>query len=112
MLPPIDPRVADELAKMNRRFDDLNKKVDTMNRDRDVFENIQGRLTSMEQQMQLTREHDRGVAQDIKAEVNVTADEVKDKVAEIKQAIENKPRIYVKATKEWWQRIFHKWLEF
>ena len=79
--------------------------MDLMNQDRGILENIQGRLTSLEEQVKLSREHDVEVTRTIKYEVNTTAEEVKDKVDELHDAIDNKKVIKLKGT-PWWKRVF------
>lgn len=104
---PIDPRIADELDKMTRRIDDLGRKLDSLNNDRELLETISGKVTGLEEQIKLSREHARDTAQDVKAEVNIVSDEVKEKVAEVKKVIENKKVIRV-VVKSWWTNLLNK----
>jgi len=104
---PIDPRIAEELGKMTRRIDTMQKTLDLLYKDRELLETIQGKITDLDEQIKLSREHDRTISQDIKAEVNVTSDEVKEKVAEVKKVIENKKVIRV-VVKSWWTNLLNK----
>jgi hypothetical protein len=80
--------VVDELDKIVRRVNTLQKTVDILLQDRDILENIQGRLTGLEEQMKLTRQHDNEVRKDIKEEVNTAGERVEKKVDEISEQID------------------------
>jgi len=85
----------------------MQKTLDLLYKDRELLETIQGKITDLDEQIKLSREHDRTISQDIKAEVNVTSDEVKEKVAEVKKVIENKKVIRV-VVKSWWTNLLNK----
>ena len=84
-------RLVDEFQKVVRRLDQLQKTVDLLYGDREILENIQGRLTALEEQWKLTRQHDVQVKQDIKTAIetkgipmtNVAFTEYANKILEI-----------------------------
>ena len=84
----------EEQEKTNRRLDSMQKSVDLVMADRDILENIQGRLTSIEERMTLSRQHDDIVRKDIKEEIQISGDQVtakvETKVEEIKEIVKKK----------------------
>jgi hypothetical protein len=76
----ISLKVEDELGKLSRRMDDLKKTIDTLYQDREILEDIQGRLTALEEQSRLTRQHDIESKKDIKYEINKAGDKTAAKV--------------------------------
>ncbi len=91
-----------------RRLNSLEKKLDLLYADREILESIQGRLTGMEEQQHLTRQHDNEVRKDIKEEINLSGDrtvaKVETKVEEIQDEIGKKKTITIK-TKGWIDKI-------
>jgi hypothetical protein len=87
-------KVEDELAKITRRLDSLQKQLDLLNNDRNIFEDIQGRLTALEEQWRLTRKNDNEVRKDIKEEINISGDRVvaavETKVEELQPMVQDK----------------------
>ena len=95
-----DIKVEDELSKVSRRLDTIQKQLDSLNADREILETIQGRLSSLEEEWKLTRQHDNEVRKDIKEEINISGDRV---VAAVESSLENKPK--AKKKRRWfWQR--------
>ncbi len=90
-------RLEDELAKNNRRIDELNKKVDLLYQDREILENIIGRLTGLEEQVKLARQHDDVVRKDIKDEFNIVGDrliaKIQLKVDQIEDLLKKKQKL-------------------
>jgi len=76
----ITGKIEDLLNKFNSRLEHLESKLDTLDSDRAIFENIQGRLTALEEQWRMTREHDIEVKKDIKYEINLVGDKTAAKV--------------------------------
>ena len=70
----IKGKLEDLLTKFNARLERVEKKLDLIDSDRIIFENIQGRLTQLEEEWRMTREHDREVKKDIKEEINIVGD--------------------------------------
>lgn len=79
--------------------------MDLLYEDREILESIQGRLTGLEEEWKLTRQHDKTVKNDIKDEIKIANDrtvaKVETQVESIKDMVEAKkvqPR-----KKHWWQ---------
>lgn len=82
----ITGQIEDLLNKFNKRLERVESKLDTLDSDRVIFEDIQGRLTQLEEQWRLTRQHDIESKKDIKNEINVVGDKTAEKVEDgIKQ---------------------------
>lgn len=84
----------------------MQKTLDLLFADRDILEDIQGRLTAVETRLSLNNQHSETVRKDIKEEINIAGDrtvaEMKDKLDEVQDIIEKKKVITVK--KPWWKR--------
>ena len=83
----METKIEEELKKITRRLDDIEsnqeqlaKRLDLLYEDRNIFETIQGKLTQFEEQFKLSRQHDETVRRDIKEEVNIVGDKVKEVV--------------------------------
>ena len=72
--------IKDELEKITRRLDGIEKQLDIQIADRDILESIQGRLTSLEEQWKLTRQHNHEETKNIKEEIGIANDRVVAKV--------------------------------
>jgi len=70
----IKGQIEDLLNKFNSRLEHVEKKLDTLDSDRAIFENIQGRLTALEEQWKMTRQNDNDVKKDIKEEIQLSSD--------------------------------------
>ena len=88
----LEINIAEELQKITRRLTsiesndkDQSKRLDLLYADREIFENIAGRLALLEEQFKLSRQHDETVRRDIKEEIGSHAEEVK---ATVKEATE------------------------
>ena len=96
-------KIQDELSKVNRRLERLEKGLDILNSDREILEDVVGRLTALEEQTRLTRQHDNAVRKDIKEEINTSGDRV---VAAVQNEIERKVKtIPIKKIKTNYTRI-------
>jgi tetrahydromethanopterin S-methyltransferase subunit G len=95
----------DDLAKIIRRLDSLEKKLDLLYEDRQILESIQGRITGLEEQTKLSRQHDNEVRKDIKEEVNIIGDHIENKVDELSSQIESKKVIKIVPERTFWQKI-------
>lgn len=96
-------KLIDELAKTNRRIDQMQKTLDLLFADREILETIQGKITGLEEQVKLSRQHDISVKKDITHEVQMSGDRVKaaveTQVEEIKDIVAKKRLRLVKNTK-------------
>ena len=81
----MDNIIKEELEKITRRLDGIEKQLDLLYGDREILESVQGRLTSLEEQLKLNRQNDRTVSNDIKEEINLANDRV---VAKVETKIE------------------------
>lgn len=102
-------RLADELSNMNRQMKALQKTVDLLYADREILENVVGRLAGVEERLSLARQHDNEVRKDIKEEVQIANDRVvarvETQVESIKDIIEHKKVIQFKNPFKWfWQK--------
>jgi hypothetical protein len=82
--------IEDQLEKVSRRLDSIQKQLDLLYADREILETIQGRLTSVEEQIKLSRQHDNEVRKDIKDEIQISGDRVVAKVEDKLEKIEPK----------------------
>lgn len=106
----LNNNIQDELAKIVRRIDQMQKTLDLLFHDREILENIQGRLTAVEERLSLNNQHSDVVRKDIKEEINLANDRtvaaVETKVDEIYDEIKKKKVITVRTP--WWRRWFKK----
>jgi hypothetical protein len=77
----------DDLAKIIRRLDSLEKKMDLLYEDRSILESIQGRITGLEEQTKLSRQNDVEVKKSIEETVNIVGDRMETKVGELSDQI-------------------------
>lgn len=97
-------KVEDELLKTNRRLDAIQKQLDLLTADRDILETIQGRLTSLEEQWRLTREHNHAETKNIKEEIGIANDKIVAKVETKIEGIKGLVRSRGRDTKKpWWK---------
>lgn len=95
-------RVWEEVKKVVRRLDQLQKTVDLLYAERDLLEQIQGRLLGIEEQLKLNRQHGNQVRKDIKEEIRTVQDKVEDKVEEIGDQLDKKDIIKLEK-RRWWE---------
>ena len=89
--------IKQELEKITRRLDSLEKRFDIADSDRNILEDVVGRLTSLEEQQKLTRQHDNEVRKDIKEEIQLANDRV---VAKVETKIEEGVQAFTKRGKK------------
>ncbi len=91
-------KLCDEQQKATRRIDTLQKTADLLFADREILENVVGRLTSLEERINLSRQHDDLANKDLKAEIQISGDrvgaKVETKVEEIKEIVKKKRKFY------------------
>ena len=86
----------EELKKIIRRIDSIQKSVDTLNNDRNMLEDIITRLSAVEQALHLNKQHQTEMTKELKAEVRESGAIVDNSVQEIKDKITDKT-VIVKA---------------
>lgn len=97
----LEPKIENELSKINRRLDKIEKQNDLLMSDRDILETIQARLTAVEEQQKLQRQNDNAVRKDLKEEIGITGDRI---VAAVQTEIQSKVKRIL--PKKWfWQRM-------
>lgn len=82
-------KLLEEQKKTNLRIDILQRTIETLDDDRQILENVVGRLTSLEEQVRLARQNDSSVSKDIKQEVRVIGDKVENVVKTEVESIRN-----------------------
>lgn len=87
-----------------RRQDDMRRQLDSLDSDRNIFEDIVGRLTSLEEKIKHSRNHDEETTKDIKQEINTAMQRVEDKVEEVQDSLDEKKVVHVKKL-SWWDRL-------
>lgn len=95
-------KIRDELQKLNSRMDRVEKKLDLLDDDRQIFESIQGRLTALEEEWRLTRQHDNAVKKDLKEEIGIANDKV---VAKVEIKVEEVKEAFEKKKASWWKKF-------
>lgn len=92
--------IKDEIGKIVRRQDSLQNSIDLINADREILENIQGRLTSLEEQTKLSRQSDKEAQKNISYQINKVDEAVRttiqEEVGEMKDVIESKKILRIK----------------
>ena len=81
---------ADELKRLSRRIDEMQKTLDLLFADREIFEDILTRMSAVENAMHLQRATATENAKDIKADIKEVADVVESKVDEVNQSMDDK----------------------
>lgn len=104
----MENNITDELEKITRRLNGLQKQLDLLNGDREIFETIQGRLTSLEEQWKLTRQHDHAAQKDLKEEVNIVGDKVKAAVESSIEGIQTPSKSRKRDKKSWWRKLVER----
>ena len=84
-------KISDELKKVTRRINDLQKSVDLLYKDREILEDLQGSVRKLQELQLNARQHSDTVAQDIKFEIKdsqiKTEDKIEEKVEQAKEDI-------------------------
>ena len=80
--------VVDELKRLTRRVDTLQKSVDLLSQDREILEDLLGRMTSVEEVLRANREHQDLRTKDIKADISDVKDTVEAKVSEVQETVQ------------------------
>lgn len=97
----MDNLIQDELKKLVRRVDTLQKSVDVQVADRNILEDILARLSAVEQALRINRDHQTEMQKDTKADIldvkHAVEDKIENKIDEVRLGIEDKT-ILVKST--------------
>jgi hypothetical protein len=100
-------KLTNELKNVLRRLDSIEKTVNLLFEDRAILENIVGRITGLEEQEKLSRQHANAVRQDIKSDISMselkTGATVETAVEEVKDLIEKKKIIHIQKGRPWWK---------
>jgi hypothetical protein len=113
-----DFNIIDELKKLSRRVDTLQKSVDLLSEDRTILEDLLGRITSVGEILQANRQHQDLKTKDIKADiqdvqntVEKTANEmqnvVQENVGALVTEVANK-KVILKKKEHWWNKFKRK----
>ena len=77
-------------VNQSRKLDKLQKNIDILDSDRQLLENIQIKLTAIQETLTLSRQHDDSVKKDLKEDINIIGDRMEKKVEEKVGAIDDK----------------------
>lgn len=79
----------DELKKVVRRVDQIQKSVDILYQDREILEDMQGSIQALKEVLLHNRQHMDTVVKDVKAEVIEQGTKVEDKVQEMNDSVQD-----------------------
>lgn len=79
----------DELKKVVRRVDQIQKSVDILYQDREILEDMQGSIQALKEVLLHNRQHIDTVVKDVKAEVIEQGAKVENKVNQMKDSVQN-----------------------
>ncbi len=82
-------RLEDEIKKVIRRVDGLQKSVDLLYQDREILEDMQGSIKSLQEVLLYSRQHVDNAVKDVKAEVIEQGFKVEEKVQAVKTSVED-----------------------
>ena len=84
-----DENISVELKRLSRRIEELQKTMDLLHADREIFEDILSRMTAIESAIHLQRSTATETAKDIKSNINDVKDAVDAKVDEVNEFIDD-----------------------
>lgn len=79
----------DELKKVVRRVDQIQKSVDILYQDREILEDMQGSIQALKEVLLHNRQHMETAVKDVKAEVIEQGAKVEDKVNQMKDSVQD-----------------------
>lgn len=82
-------RLEDVIKKVIRRIDGLQKSVDLLYQDREILEDMQGSIKSLQEVLLYSRQHVDNAVKDVKAEVIEQGFKVEEKVQAVKTTVED-----------------------
>ena len=86
----MDNSLQDELKKLSRRIDTMQKSVDILNDDRNMLEDILTRLSAVEQALNLNKDHQIEMNKNIKEEIREAGVIAENAVLEVKDSLSEK----------------------
>jgi len=92
-------KIEDELKKIVRRQEVMQKSLDTLYEDRGILEDLQGQMRNLQEQFQLNRQNSERRNQDVKYEIQNVQDKVQDSMAEMGDKVEQNIGTLVKEIK-------------
>ena len=99
--------LSDEVKKIVRRQDDIQKSVDLLFADREILEDMQGSIKHLQEIIIQNQQHQDNTKKDLKADVKESQLSVEAKVDEVQKTM-NEKTVIVKTEKE---NIFSKILK-
>jgi chromosome segregation ATPase len=81
-------KLEDELKKVTRRIETMQKSLDLLYEDRSILEDILGKLTTLIEQSALNRNRTERQTKDIKYEVQGVKEKVEDKIIDVGDTVE------------------------
>ncbi len=92
--------VEDELKRLSRRTEELQKTVDLLFQDRAILEDILTRLSQVELALRANQKNQTVMQQDTKNEIQEVKAATKEKVEEVKELLDTKT-VVVKKKRKW-----------
>lgn len=93
--------INEELSRLNRRIDEMQKSLDSLFADRKILEELLGSIAHLKELVLSNQKHQDNLQKDVKAEVIDTKLEMKDKVTELQEDLSKRKIIRI-AGKRWW----------
>lgn len=97
--------IRDELKKVVRRLDEIQKSVDLIFQDREILEDIQGSLKHTQAIVIANQQHQDMARDSLKSDVKQVEFAVQDKVDEVKNKITDKTIIVKSSTEGIFQKV-------
>jgi len=98
----------EELKKISRRLDTLQKTTDLMMGDRNILEDILSRLSAVENALHLNKDHQTEMQKDTKADILDVKHAVEDKVEEVQLNIADNTVILKSKNQSMLEKITNK----
>jgi len=101
-------QIEDELKSLNRRMERVEKKIDLIDSDRQILEDILGRMTQILEVWKITRQHDNTVRKDIKEEINLVGDKIEASVETKIEEMGSSFKSRKKSKKGWFKKLIER----
>ena len=101
----------DEINKLSRRVDTVQKTVDLLYQDRSILEDMQGAIRSVQEVLLHNRQHTESAIKDVKQEVIESQVKTESKLQEMKTVVDDGVGVLVKEivkpkiNKSWWDQV-------
>jgi len=92
-------RLEDELKKVVRRVDTMQKSLDLLYEDRSILEDIIGKVQSLQEQFALNRNRQEKHTQEVKSDIQGVQEKVETKFDEVGESVDKNIGILVKEMK-------------